>query len=132
MAGSRSTWPAPMSSTCLTIKGPDSVPAMATSSFADAVPGSFTSCVISAFPGSAEPTRNVVLGQLLLRPHEDVAGVAHLHEITGAVVPHVEERRLVADAGGLLHVVGHDDDRVVVAQLGHQVFDLQRCNRIES
>ena len=37
----------------------------------------------------------------------------------------------VADAAGLLHVVGDDDDRVVVLQVVHQVFDPRRRDRVE-
>ena len=45
--------------------------------------------------------------------------------------PEVEERRVVADAGGLLHVVGDDDDRVAALQLVDQVLDLAGGDRVQ-
>ena len=42
-----------------------------------------------------------------------------------------EERGLVGDARGLLHVVRDDHDRVVLAQLHHQVLDPAGRDRIE-
>ncbi len=56
--------------------------------------------------GLAEPARDVILGQLVLRVGEELARRAILHEITGAIFAHVEERREVGDARSLLHVVG--------------------------
>ena len=43
----------------------------------------------------------------------------------------VEERRLVGDAGGLLHVVGHDDDGVGLLEVLDQVLDGERRDRVE-
>ena len=42
-----------------------------------------------------------------------------------------EERRLVGDARGLLHVVRHDDDGDVGAQLVDELLDFLRADRIE-
>ena len=57
--------------------------------------------------------------------------VAILDELARAVRPHHQERRVVRDARGLLHVVRDDDDGVLLRQLPHQVFDLQRGDRVE-
>src|SRR5947209_9275917 len=75
---------------------------------------------------SAEPSRDVIFGHLFFRVHENrirlrVFDDAAEHEEGGAV----------ADAGGLLHVVGDDDDGVVVFQLVDQLFDLGRGDGIE-
>ena len=42
-----------------------------------------------------------------------------------------EERRHVGDAGGLLHVVRDDDDRVLLLQLDHQILDRRGRDRVE-
>src|SRR5579862_3555165 len=42
-----------------------------------------------------------------------------------------EEGGFVRYAGGLLHVVGHNDDGVVAFQLEDQVFDASRRGRIQ-
>src|SRR3712207_8109238 len=39
---------------------------------------------------------------------------------------------VIRDAGSLLHVVGHDDHRVVLFEVGHGVLDLLRRDRVES
>ena len=36
-----------------------------------------------------------------------------------------EKGGLITDAGRLLHVMGHDDNRIVVLQVIHQVLDLE-------
>ena len=43
-----------------------------------------------------------------------------------------EEGGLVGNTGGLLHVVGHDDHRVILFQLVHQILDAQGAARIQS
>ena len=42
-----------------------------------------------------------------------------------------EERRSIGDAGGLLHVVGDDDDGVLVVKLFDQVFNFCCCNGVQ-
>ena len=42
-----------------------------------------------------------------------------------------EEGGLVSDARGLLHVVGHDHDRVRLLQRMHQILDARGCDRVE-
>ena len=44
--------------------------------------------------------------------------------------PLVEERRVVGDPGGLLHIVSDDDDGVVVLERSDQVLDLGRRHRV--
>src|SRR5881227_3530330 len=78
---------------------------------------------VMAAPRSAEPAGHIVLGQLVPRIREDLAGLGLLDEVAGAVGAEREEGRPVAHARGLLHVVGHDQDRVVVLQLADQLLD---------
>src|SRR3954469_374624 len=61
---------------------------------------------------------------------------AEFHQHAGATVSfgrHLggEEGHSVADAGGLLHVVRDDHDRVASLDLVHQVLDARRCDWIE-
>src|SRR5690606_25018069 len=63
---------------------------------------------------SPESAGDVVLGGLLVGVGEDLAGLVEFDEPAGlAGAGDVEERGAVADAGGLLHVVRDDDDRVL-------------------
>src|SRR5947207_7084643 len=73
--------------------------------------GSVSSSVIVRPSRSAEPARDVIFGQLLAWVREDLERVAHLHEMSGAILGQGEERRPIADPRSLLHVVGHDHDR---------------------
>ena len=43
----------------------------------------------------------------------------------------MKECGLLADAGGLLHRVGDDHDRIFPAQFVDQFLDLSRCDRVE-
>src|SRR5215207_3019999 len=80
----------------------------------------------------AETAGDVILGGLLGRIREYLLGVVDLDQPARlARRLQVEERRLVAHPGGLLHVVGHDDDCVVLLQLGDQVLDRQRGNGVQ-
>ena len=60
----------------------------------------------------------IILRGLLGRLGKDLLGGAAFDQLA-----FVEERRVIGDAGGLLQVVGHDDDRVLAAQLADEVFD---------
>ena len=80
---------------------------------------------------SAETTRNVVLGGLLLGGVEDLVGVVEFHEVThlsGSPFNGfgVVKGGHVADANGLLHVVGDDHDGEALFELMHRLLDLQR------
>src|SRR5262245_17201582 len=74
-----------------------------------------------------ESSRDVVLGQLLARLGEYVRRRPVLDQ-----APQPEEGRLVRNAGGLLQVVGDDDDRVLVLDLVDQLLDLHGGDGIES
>src|SRR5689334_17141631 len=85
-----------------------------------------------ASAGSAEAAGDVGLGRLVVGVGEHLAGGVELHEVTGlAGGLEVEEAGVVGDAGGLLHVVGDDDDRVVRLQLVDQVLDGGGGDRVE-
>src|SRR6185437_5249808 len=70
-------------------------------------------------------------GDVLLRARvpggrEDLLGRRVLDELA-----HEHERGRVRHARGLLHVVGHDHDRVTLLELLDQVLDLQRGDRVQ-
>src|ERR1700719_1720138 len=75
----------------------------------------------------AEPAGDVGLCPLVLRLVEQVGRRSELDELAVTTLGvHEHEGGEVRDARCLLHVVGHDDDGVVLRELGHQVLDLQR------
>src|SRR3989337_2457150 len=78
-----------------------------------------------------EPAGDVVLGELVLRPGEDLLGGRHLDQVAGSIGPHREEGGHVRDAGSLLHVVRHNHDGVVLLQLLHELLDAQRGQWVE-
>src|SRR5215472_1917672 len=81
---------------------------------------------------SAEPSSDVVLCALVLRPLEELHGRRELDHLAVAVLRvHQHEGGVVGDPARLLHVVRDDHDRVVLCQATHQVLDLQRRDRIE-
>ena len=81
---------------------------------------------------SAEPAGNVVLGGLLVRVGENLLRVVDFDQPAGlAGGLEVKERGLIADPGGLLHVVGHDDDGVVLLELSDQILDRQRRDGVK-
>src|SRR5690606_11451149 len=67
--------------------------------------------------GSTESSRNIGLGSFVLRRGEDDLGFAELHQVAGPVVVYHEEGRVVGNPRCLVHVVGNDDDCVLVLQL---------------
>src|SRR5699024_5724679 len=89
-------------------------------------------CFVGGPAGSAEAAGDVVLGFLRVRVLEDLLGRADLDELarlTGRLQR--EERGLIGHTRGLLHVVGHDDDRELLLELVDQVLDGQGRNRVE-
>ncbi len=50
--------------------------------------------------------------------------------VAGDFILH-EARGHVARAPGLLHVMRHDHDRVVIFEIVHQIFDARRRDRVE-
>src|SRR5690606_5866396 len=75
---------------------------------------------------SSEPPGDVRLRALLARVGEDAVGGPVLHQLTP-----VEKGRVIRDARRLLHVVGHDDDRVVLLQLVDELLDPLRGDGIQ-
>src|SRR5262245_14367880 len=80
---------------------------------------------------STEPARDVRLGPFVVRVREDLLRAIVLHEHArprtfGFIDLGGRESRHVAYARGLLHVVGHDHDRVVPLELLHQILDACR------
>src|SRR5690242_7200339 len=57
---------------------------------------------------STKPSRHVRLGLFQMRVHEDGIGRAVFHQPS-----QIHTRRVVAHAGGLLHVMGDNDDRIL-------------------
>src|SRR5690349_505176 len=62
---------------------------------------------------------------------EYLAGGAYLYELAGFVFAHHEDGYLIGDAGGLLHVVGDDDDGDALFQLVHEVFYFEGGGGVE-
>src|SRR5215472_17080193 len=75
---------------------------------------------------SAEAAGDVVLGALIDRRREHLAGRVELHQFS-----QIHERRVVRDARSLLHVVGHDGNRVVVLEFVDKLFDFRRRDGVE-
>src|SRR3954447_12767553 len=95
-------------------------------------PGACTAPLDRRKDSSAETAGDVVLGTALAGIGEDRLGVVHLDQLAGlAHAGEVEERGLVRHPGGLLHVVGDDDDRVALLELLDQVLDGERRDRVE-
>src|SRR5262249_46960167 len=69
---------------------------------------------------------DIVLRTSLARVGEDRGGLADLDQL-----PQVEEGGVVRDPGGLLHGVGHDDDRILLLQLVDELLDLRGGNGVE-
>src|SRR5262249_15300238 len=69
--------------------------------------------------GLAEAAGDIILGATIVRRCEDTGGFPKLNELA-----EIHERRKVGDARGLLHIVGHNRDRVVVLELVNQFLDL--------
>src|SRR5690242_18860609 len=68
----------------------------------------------------SELSGHVALRALVARVGEDLVGRHDLHELA---VEH--ERGGIRHSRGLLHVVGHDDDRHPRLELLHELLDLQ-------
>src|SRR3954466_3718310 len=75
---------------------------------------------------SAEASGDVVLGEFVARVGEDAIGLAHFDEIAK-----VEVGGALRNTRGLLHRVRHDDDRVALPQLFHEVLDARGGDRVE-
>src|SRR5262245_10750226 len=71
----------------------------------------------------AEPAVHVIGSPGVVRGPEHLLRRARLDDVPWRLVGREEERALLRDTGGLLHVVGHNHDRYLVAQFGDRVLD---------
>src|SRR5215208_452000 len=84
----------------------------------------------------AEPSRDVVFRSLVVGFREYVFGPVVLDKYTGPPVLLFiylggKKRSHVADASSLLHVMGHDDDGVVILEVLHQILYATGCDGIQ-
>ena len=73
----------------------------------------------------AKASGNVVFGFFALGLEKHLLGGAKFNQIAQLHV-----RGEIAAAGGLLHIVGHNDYRVVIFQLDDQFFDFAGGDRV--
>ena len=71
-------------------------------------------------------TRDVVLRLHLIGIRKYLPGISKLHH-----PPHIEESRIITDTRCLLHVVGDDDDSVLLLQLVDKLFHLGGGDGVE-
>src|SRR5205814_2297615 len=83
-------------------------------------------CLSIGSPFLSEPTRDVLFRHLSPRAREQPLGDIILDHL-----PREHERRVLRDARGLLHVVRHDDERVLRFQLHDQLLDPCGRRRVE-
>src|SRR5690606_30431764 len=69
----------------------------------------------------AEPSRDVILGPLILGFREELPGGRGFDENPLSPLVQREKDCLIGDTRRLLHIVRHDHDRVLPRQLAHQV-----------
>src|SRR5690349_22954350 len=84
------------------------------------------SVIVVFFQPLAEASSYVILSTAITWIGEDARGFAELHKFA-----EVHKRREIRYAGGLLHVVGHDRDGVVVFKLVDQLFNFCRRDGVE-
>lgn len=75
---------------------------------------------------STKPARDVILGLLVLRFDKDGVGDIEFDQFA-----HIHIGGIVGDPGGLLHVVGDDQDGDLVLEVGDQFFDAGGCDRVQ-
>src|SRR5512143_2886773 len=73
----------------------------------------------------AEAAGDVVLGAAIIRRGEDTGGFPELDQLAEK-----HEGREIRHARGLLHIVGHNGDRVVILELVDQFLDLGSGDRV--
>src|SRR6185437_80499 len=76
--------------------------------------------------GSSEPSGDVRLGTHIRRRRKERLRRRHLDQVARE-----EERRAIGDARGLLHIVRHDYDRDVAAELAYELLDTLCAGRVE-
>src|SRR5574343_2046535 len=79
-----------------------------------------------SFPFLTHAAGDVVFCALVLRLDEDLVGLAEFDQFA-----QVHVGRVVRDAGGLLHVVGDDQDGDALFQFMHQFLDGAGGDRVE-
>src|SRR5919198_1199550 len=79
----------------------------------------------------AESPGDVILSTRVFRAVEDLVRGSELDQLAGPPLVHQHEGGEVRYAGGLLHVVGHDHDRVAALEALHELLDAQGGDRIE-
>src|SRR3990172_7861275 len=72
-----------------------------------------------------EPPGDVVFGSLVFRVGEDLARRPVFDQATGALLVRKHEGSVVRHPGRLLHVVRHNDDRIVLNQFTYEVLYLK-------
>ena len=73
---------------------------------------------------SSEASMYIVVRATVSRIFEDISGRSHLDNLPGSPFTVNEEQcALMGDPLGLLHVVGHDHNRDLLAQLRDRLFD---------
>src|SRR5579863_4103253 len=77
-------------------------------------------------PRSAKTTGDIRFRSRIARRGEQVGRRTELDKLSGE-----QKRREIADARGLLHVVGHDRDGGQILELDEQFFDLCRADGIQ-
>src|ERR687891_2303409 len=138
-SSSEMTIPASSTSWCWTVSSARSRALTTMSRPPSACSSSFASsswkCVRVVSDTLADLAGDVCLRAWIGGVGEDLVGVVELDDATAAVLLVVEldgeEGRRVGHAGGLLHVVSDDHDRVLALEVHHQVLDLARGDRVE-
>src|SRR3954470_23450659 len=88
---------------------------------------SWNSCRDSGTPTDLpELPGDVFLRPAVTRIREDLLGLVELDQVAAQ-----HERGLLRDARRLLHVVRDDDDRVALLELGDELLDAQRGDRVK-
>src|SRR5438045_9547238 len=70
-----------------------------------------------------EPSTNIVFRILLARIFKDLCCRCIFYQSTSQ-----EEPCIVGDTSRLLHIVGHNDNSILLDQLSNQLFHLEGCN----
>ena len=86
----------------------------------------YSPLVVPASKRLSEAPGDVVLSLLVVRMREEMVVAP-----TSIKLPLEEEGRGLGNAGRLLHVVCHDDDRVALLQVLDEILDLERGDRVE-
>src|SRR5690348_2968156 len=86
----------------------------------------FRSSALAGDHSLAEAASDVILRAAVIGSRENARGLTELDKIS-----EIHKGREIRYARGLLHIMGHDGDRVVVLELVDQLFDLGGRDRVE-